>query len=122
MSSRYRQARESFASILGYYKRNRSSLENVLSGINELENKEIVASLSSSAVPSDEQTEQYKEELKELLTIQETINKLTDNEKNVMSQAVNSSCLPSVGLFGIYTVTHKFIRCLPLCFSAHPGT
>ena len=42
-------------------------------------------------MPSAEQMQQYKQELKELLAAQEAINKLSPQKRQVMNQAANTS-------------------------------
>ncbi len=85
------KARESFASIFSYYQHNRESLENVPNWVNRPESGNITVTIHASTVPSNEQTEAYKKELKELLQMKETLDKLTEEEKQVMIQAANSS-------------------------------
>lgn len=85
------KARESFASILSYYQHNRESLENVPNWVDLPESGNMIVGLSTGTVPSAEQTEHYKEELKALLAMQETSNKLSDVEKQMMDAAANSN-------------------------------
>ncbi|EXJ86739.1 hypothetical protein A1O3_03693 [Capronia epimyces CBS 606.96] len=85
------KARESFASILSYYQHNRKSLENVPTWVDRPESGTIMIGLAKGTVPSGDQTEQYKQELKELLAAQEAIDKLSPLERQIMSQAANTS-------------------------------
>jgi hypothetical protein len=85
------QARESFASILSYYVKNRASLENVPDWVNKAESGEIQVGFAAGTVPSDEQSEELKNKLKEALATQEAITKLSTAEMNLMNQAANSS-------------------------------
>jgi hypothetical protein len=85
------KARESFASILSYYLHNRESLENVPNWVNRPESGNITIGLRKDTVPTAEQTEQFKRELKELLATQEALNKLSLSERQIMYQAANTS-------------------------------
>ncbi|KAL9105355.1 MAG: hypothetical protein Q9227_009443 [Pyrenula ochraceoflavens] len=85
------KARESFASILSYYRHNRESLENVPGWVDRPESGSIIVGLNTGTVPSDEQTEEYKQYLRSLLATQEAINKLSDQEKQFLNAAANSS-------------------------------
>ena len=66
-------ARESFASILSYYLHNRESLENVPVWVDRQETGTITIGL------------------KELLATQEAINKFSTSERQIMTQAANTS-------------------------------
>ncbi|KAJ9644801.1 hypothetical protein H2204_001263 [Knufia peltigerae] len=85
------KARESFASILSYYQHNRKSLENVPTWVDRPESGTIMIGLAKDTVPSADQTEKNKRKLKELLAAQEAIDKLSPLERQIMSQAANSS-------------------------------
>ena len=85
------KARESFSSILSYYLHNRESLENFPTWVDRPDSGTITIGVATGTVPSADQTEQYKQELKELLATQEAINKLSPAEKQIMNQAANTS-------------------------------
>ena len=85
------EARDSFASILSYYTKNRASLENVPDWVDKVESGEIQIGVAAGTVPSDEQSEEHKAILKEALATQEAITNLTAREKDVMRQAAESS-------------------------------
>ncbi|KAK6371704.1 hypothetical protein LTS17_008527 [Exophiala oligosperma] len=85
------KARESFASILSYYQHNRKSLENVPTWGDRPDSGTIMIALAKDTVPSADQTEKNKRKLKELLAAQEAIDKLSPLERQIMSQAANSS-------------------------------
>ena len=85
------EARDSFASLLSYYTKNRASLENVPDWVNKVESGEIQIGVAVGTVPSDEQSEEVKARLQEALTTQEAITNLTPSEKDVMRQAAETS-------------------------------
>lgn len=85
------KARESFASILSYYLHSRESLENIPPWVDRPESGTITIGLAAGTVPSSEETEELKQELKELVTTQEAISKLSSAERQIMTQAANSS-------------------------------
>ena len=65
------KARDSLASILSYYRHNRESLENVPDWVDRAESEEVLIGFKMDTVPSDEQNEEYKAELKALLATEE---------------------------------------------------
>jgi hypothetical protein len=85
------KARESFSSILSYYLHNRESLERLPSWVTESsQSGSIPIALSPSLMPaSDEQVEVEKQKLKE--RVSDALSKLTEKEKQLMTQAANSS-------------------------------
>ncbi|KAL1845434.1 hypothetical protein Plec18170_009772 [Paecilomyces lecythidis] len=85
------QARESFASILSYYYNNRNSLQNVPDWVNNPESQSVVIGILRDSSPTDEQVEKAKEELRALMAMEETKDKLSEAEKNIMTSAANSS-------------------------------
>jgi hypothetical protein len=85
------KARESFASILSYYQQNQQSIENLPDWVQRPESSSISMGLAVGTVPSNEQTEELKADLKDLLSTQEAINKLSSSEKQLMIAAANSS-------------------------------
>ena len=62
------QARDSFGSILSYYRHNHESMESVPRWVDSADSSSIIISFSSTVAPSAEQTESYKEHLRELAT------------------------------------------------------
>ncbi|OJD15318.1 hypothetical protein ACJ73_08989 [Blastomyces percursus] len=85
------KARESFASILSYYLNNRDSLERLPSWVTESsQSGSIPIALSPSLMPaSDDQVEAEKQKLKE--RVSDALPKLSEKEKQLMTQAANSS-------------------------------
>ncbi|PWY94343.1 hypothetical protein BO94DRAFT_458444 [Aspergillus sclerotioniger CBS 115572] len=84
------KARESFASILSYYRHNRESLERVPNWVDDPDSQSIVIGFLRDA-PTDEQVEQAKEELKALMAIEEIKETLSKTEKDLLTAASLSS-------------------------------
>ncbi|GIK06278.1 hypothetical protein Aspvir_001925 [Aspergillus viridinutans] len=85
------QARESFASILSYYRHNRESLGNVPDWVDKPQSGNIVIGLLRDSAPTDEQVEKAKEELRAFMAIEETQAALSETEKAILTAAANSS-------------------------------
>ena len=85
------KARESFSSILSYYLHNRESLENVPDWLESVDSSAISMALDAKTVPSNEQTEELKGELRKIIAHREALDKLSEAEKNVMILAANTS-------------------------------
>lgn len=85
------QARESFASILSYYRHNRESLERVPNWVDNPQSGNIVIGLLRDSAPTDEQVEKAKEELKTLMAIEETKETLSETENALLTAAASSS-------------------------------
>ncbi|KAI2836282.1 hypothetical protein CBS12448_11087 [Aspergillus niger] len=84
------KARESFASILSYYRHNRESLERVPNWVDDPDSQSIVIGFLRDT-PTDEQVEQAKEELKALMAIEEIKETLSETEKDLLTAASLSS-------------------------------
>lgn len=78
-------ARDSFASLLAYYK-DRDSTGSA----------DIEIGMAAGTVPSDEQAEALREELAAALKHREIIEQLSQGEKQAMEQAANASRLRRV--------------------------
>lgn len=85
------QARESYASILSYYLHNRESLERVPGWVDSPQSGSIVIGIIRDSAPTDEQVEQAKEQLQELMAIEEIKKALSDTEKTLLTAAANTS-------------------------------
>lgn len=67
------KARESFASILSYHQRNRQSIENLPGWVDRPESSTISIGLAVGTVPSNEQTEELKAELKDTGSVEQPL-------------------------------------------------
>ncbi|KAJ5799755.1 uncharacterized protein N7518_001823 [Penicillium psychrosexuale] len=85
------QARESFASILSYYRHNRESLANVPDWVDNPRSGDIVIGFIRNSAPTDEQVERAKEELKSFIAIEGIKETLSEADKALLAAAACSS-------------------------------
>ncbi|KAJ5215494.1 uncharacterized protein N7498_001901 [Penicillium cinerascens] len=84
------KARDSFASILSYY-RNHVPADEAPEFVKRASSGEIVIGLRKGDVPSAEQGEELKKSLNEALKTQDAIQSLSTVEKDLMTQAAQAS-------------------------------
>ena len=116
------QARDSFGSILSYYRHNHESMESVPRWVDSADSSSVIISLSSTVAPSAEQTESYKEHLRELLAVEKDFDDLPGQERDLMIQAANSSKVKEKGAgvdYGYYSLGQDY-RVLFYCIILSP--
>ncbi|KAM4058840.1 hypothetical protein HRG_008275 [Hirsutella rhossiliensis] len=87
-----KRARDTLSSIYSFYVKNRESIENVPSFISN-SSREVQIKITASTVPSAEQTEELKAELRELARTQEVINSIPESERRAMIEAATASTI-----------------------------
>ncbi|KAJ5736063.1 uncharacterized protein N7483_001188 [Penicillium malachiteum] len=86
-----KKARESFASILSYYKQNRESLDKIPNWVDNPKSQEIIIGLIRNSAPTDDQVEKTKEDLKAAMAMEETKEKLSEADQALLMAAAQSS-------------------------------
>ncbi|KAJ5291430.1 hypothetical protein N7478_000681 [Penicillium angulare] len=84
-----KKARDTLSSIYAFYSHNRNSLERVPSFMSQSSGDIPIA----VQVPSEEQTEQLKKELREMMQAKEAIDGLSDRDRQIMLQVANASTI-----------------------------
>lgn len=95
-ADKVKKARDTLSSIYSFYANNRDSVDNVPLFVRE-SGEEIAMTLDVGTVPSAEQTEELKKQLKELIGTQETINNIPAKERQAMVEAANASTIRRKG-------------------------
>ncbi|KAG9258666.1 uncharacterized protein F5Z01DRAFT_643862 [Emericellopsis atlantica] len=92
MSDTTKKARDTLSSIYSFYEANKDTLERAPSFLSDT-SRDIQIGLRSSVVPSAEQTEELKKDLRELVKTKEALGNIPAAELQLMMEAANASTI-----------------------------